>query len=423
MRRGSALVAAVAGAGMLMAGCGSAGRPPAPPPGSLRGVADVEPAVSARPYAAADQAFGLQLLGAWCQHDPTDNIVLSPASIASGLGMAYLGARGTTAAAMGSVLHLPRRSDSLLAGLQARQRALASLTGPGVTVSGADRVWADQKLLPLRSYLNAVATGYGASVGRVPLLTEPARSAAEIDAAVAAATGGHITRLLSAQDLGQALFVLTDAMYLKARWDRPFSSDQVSGGQFTAATGQRVHAQYLSGAFAVATRAGWTAVSLPYQGGNLAMTALLPPGGTQQQACPDLTAAQLAALSSQLRRSVRSPNDDAEVEIPEVSLRDQASLTGLLTKLGMGIAFSYSADFAGMAAIPMAIGNVEHAATLRVDASGTTGSAATAVIMVPTAVEVPRANVNFDRPFLLMVSAAGSGEPLFLARVANPAAP
>ena len=60
-----------------------------------------------RPYGAADTAFGLNVLNAWWRTDPQANQVLSPSSLASGLGMAYLGARGGTARAMADVLHLP----------------------------------------------------------------------------------------------------------------------------------------------------------------------------------------------------------------------------------------------------------------------------------------------------------------------------
>src|ERR1700729_3972101 len=97
-RSTSAVVAGAAAAVMLMAGCGADRQPaPARPAGGLlRGVADTEPAVSPRPYAAADLGFGLDLLGAWCRADPSANVVLSPSSLASGLGMAYLGARGGT---------------------------------------------------------------------------------------------------------------------------------------------------------------------------------------------------------------------------------------------------------------------------------------------------------------------------------------
>src|SRR5512142_1540083 len=80
---------------LLAVGCGSAGAVrPAPSASLVRGVAAREPAADPRPYGAADTAFGLAMLGAWCRADPRANLVLSPASLASGLGMGYLGARG-----------------------------------------------------------------------------------------------------------------------------------------------------------------------------------------------------------------------------------------------------------------------------------------------------------------------------------------
>src|SRR6201996_2138971 len=101
---GSVVMAAAA---LAAAGCGSSA--PAPLAGLTvaRGVATREPAPSPRPLGAADPAFGLGVLGAWCRSEPDANVVLSPSSLASGLGMAYQGARGRTAQAMAGVLHLP----------------------------------------------------------------------------------------------------------------------------------------------------------------------------------------------------------------------------------------------------------------------------------------------------------------------------
>ena len=88
--------------------------------------------MSPRPYGAADTAFGMDVLGAWCRADPDGNVVLSPTSLATSLGMAYLGARGGTAKAMAAVLHLPAATGQRLeAGLQARSAALRGLDGPG----------------------------------------------------------------------------------------------------------------------------------------------------------------------------------------------------------------------------------------------------------------------------------------------------
>ena len=424
------LAAAVLAAAVLAAGCGSQTPPqPSGAVGEIRGVAAVEPRVSPGPYAAGDTAFGLEVLSAMCRQDPAGNVLLSPSSLASALGMAYLGARGQTAKAMAAVLHLPAGGSpeaGLQAGLQARLKAIRGLDGPGVIVAEADRVWAEPSLgLPYRSYLNAVATAYDAGLGRAPLEADPARAAAEINAAIAAATSGHISHLLTSQDLAQSMFVLTDAVYLDARWATPFDTSQISTGRFTAADGSQVHARYLTSQGVTSAAAdGWTAVSLPYRGGRLTMTALLPTAASAQSedACPDLTPALLSALT----RALQSPKNyaDAAMSLPEVSLRSQEDLGGpggLLASLGMGPAFGASADFAGMSPQPVQIGPVIQGATLQVGPAGTVGSAATAAVLTPTSLQISLPLIDFDRPYLLLVSAAGTGEPLFLARVANPA--
>ena len=112
-----AALAATAGRGVRSA--------PVPPPVMAHGVAASEPQADPRPYGSADTALGLDVLGAMCRQDARANLVVSPSSLASGLGMAYLGARGGTARAMAGVLHLPATGGpGLEAGLQARSAAL-----------------------------------------------------------------------------------------------------------------------------------------------------------------------------------------------------------------------------------------------------------------------------------------------------------
>ena len=261
---------AVAGAAvvaLLVAGCGWS---PVPPPVMAHGVAVREPLVDPRPYGTADAAFGLDVLGAVCRSDPRANLVLSPSSLASGLGMAYLGARRGTARAMAGVLHLPAAGGQALeAGLQARSAALHRLDGPGVTLNASDQVWADPTLPTERTYLNAVATGYDAGLAKAPLLTDPDLARQEINHAIATATKGQIPRLLSPGSLDQIGWVLTDALYLHAAWATPFDPDATSPGSFTTAAGRKVTAQFMEGGeYRAVTADGWTAVWLPYRGGS-----------------------------------------------------------------------------------------------------------------------------------------------------------
>jgi len=188
------------------------------------------------------------VLGVWCRADPQANLVLSPSSLASGLGMAYLGARGGTARAMASVLHLPAAGGQQLeAGLQARSAALRDLAGAGVTLNTSDQVWADPGLVTERSYLNAVATGYDAGVAQAPLLQHPEQARQEINQAIATATSGQIPQLLLPGSLNGIGWVLTDALYMRAAWATPFDATLTSPGPFATAAGQHVTAQFMTG--------------------------------------------------------------------------------------------------------------------------------------------------------------------------------
>ena len=408
----SAILAAV-----LIAGCGSNA---APSPIMAHGVAVREPLTDPRPYGAADATFGLDVLRTMCRADPQANQVLSPSSLASGLGMAYLGARGGTARVMAGVLHLPAAGGQALeAGLQARSAALRGLNGPGVTLNASDQVWADPTLATERSYLNAVATGYDAGVAQVPLLNSPEQARQEINQAIASATRDQIPQLLAPGSLKGIGWVLTDALYLNAQWDTPFDPNETNPGSFTTASSQHVTPQFMTGGVYRTVRAGgWTAVRLPYSGGKLAMEALLPPAGTTGCAMPAATA--LTAMTARLV-SGQPGTLNWSIALPKVNLATHVSMKPVLTELGMGVAFTQTADFTGLSPQACCIALVEQAATLGVGEKGTVASAATAVGMAPTAARLLPPQVVFNRPFLLMVTDRTTGEPLFMARIANPA--
>jgi len=412
--------AGVVVAALLLAGCGSG---TVAPPVVTHGVALREPLADPRPYGAADTAFGLDVLNAWCRADPRANLVLSPSSLASGLGMAYLGARGGTAQAMARVLDLPATGgQGFEAGLQARSAALRGLDSPGVTLTASDQVWADPTLKTRRSYLNAVATGYDAGVAQAPLLSSPGRAAQEINQAIAAATRGQIPQLLSPGSLNGIALVLTDALYLRAAWATPFQPSQTASGPFTTAAGQQATVSFMNGGqFRAVSAAGGAAGPPPHPGGHQAMVALLPPSGAAGCATP--AASALGAMAARLTAGgTAGPVETRSVSLPRVNLGGQVSLKGLLGELGMGVAFTASADFAGLSPQPLSIGLVKQAATLQVGEQGTVASAATAVGMQPTAVRVQPPQVVFDRPYLMLVTASATGESLFMARVADPAA-
>jgi serpin B len=423
-------VLAVAGLAAALTGCGT--QPAVPAVAITKGVAVTEPAADPRPLGAADTAFGLDVLRAWCAQHPGQNLVFSPSTLASALGMAYLGAKGETAAAMAGALHLPADGSTVLAaGLQSRSGALSGLDGPGVTLAASNQVWADPALPPLPAYLNAVATGYDAGLAQAPFLTDPAKAADQVNQVISADTRGHISKLVTPGMLTGVGWVLTSALYLDAKWKTPFDANKTQKDSFTVAAGKTVTASYLDdNGFVYAKDSGWTAVSLPYAGGKLTMTALLPPAGsggctlpTQERLGAITASLDAGGTGAKLGNSV--PGSLAEVYLPKVNLAVNGAtgdMKSVLSGLGMGQAFTDAADFTGLSPKAGKLAFVQQAATLQVAEKGTVGAAAVAVGVYPASAEYNPVIIRFDRPYLMLVSAKATGEPLFLAQVDNPAA-
>ena len=210
----------------------------------VRGVAAVEPAADPRPFGGGGHRHsGSTCMRAWCAENPGRNLVFSPSTLASALGMAYLGARGATASPMAHVLHLPGTSPG-----RARGRAAGPAEGawppgrprgdprgerPGVGRPDAD----DAPLVPGRGR-DRLRRGGRAG----PVQHRPGKAAAEINQAISAATRGHISqagqRRACSADVG---WVLTSALYLDAKWATPFEPSQTKPAAVHAGERQARH--------------------------------------------------------------------------------------------------------------------------------------------------------------------------------------
>ncbi|WP_433337044.1 serpin family protein [Spirillospora sp. CA-294931] len=414
LRRNPALgcAAATVVAGSLLAACGDSEAPTA---SLVKGTVKTVPAGDPRPYARGDAAFGLAVLSAWCRKDPGKNVVFSPSSLSSGLGMVRFAARGETAAAMTRTLRQP--GGDPLAGLRARNQAFRSANGPDVTLKTTDQVWSNKTWRPNAAYLDQVATAYDAGLNLVDFEKDPEGARKTINADIKKATGGHIADLLPEgsvkKDIG---WVLTDAVYLKAKWESAFKRSDTQNRPFTTSSGTKITTPTMSrdgGDLRYARAGGWTAVDMPYQGRRISMTALLPEPGAR--GCPALDAATLDKVTGALTPSA------VQISMPKVKLRSKADMKPMLADLGMGTAFSDKADLTGLSPKAGKLAFVHHAATLLVDEKGTEAAAATGSGVEVTSAPPPAGTkVVFDRPYLLLVRDTRTGEPLFLARVADP---
>jgi serpin B len=374
--------------------------------------------------ATAINAFGLDLYRAMAAG--SENLVISPASIALALGMARPGAVGDTAAEMDAVLH-EVASDEHAAWLNALDQALAARNG---TFTDASNKEADVALriananfaqsgFPLeQTYLDALAARFGAGLQLVDFAADPEAARVLINDWVAEQTEDRIEELLAEGVLTPLTrLALVNAIYLKAQWHTPFDDERTEDAPFTTADGASVMVPTMATEIRMgyAEGAGWRAVELPYVGGSLAMTIVVP---------DDLEAFE-AELDADLMATIAGSLDEQEVALalPRFSVDTQASLGDLLQALGMPTPFDPDrADFSGISpqGEDLYISAVIHQANIDVDEYGTEAAAATAVIIGVESRGPDPITVNVDRPFMFALRDTLTGSVLFLGRVTDP---
>jgi serpin B len=390
------------------------------------GVASASAGTTGAPTAAADaeNAFALSLLG---QLGGSGNVVYSPYSVDTALTMVNAGAAGPTATQINHVLGAPSRAAASSNATALRGAVQAAAAGTGTdhapTLELANALWTQQGVTLHTPFVMTLTNAFGAPPQATDFHGAPQAALQTINSWVSRYTAGLIPNLLPQGSVSEAtVFVLANAIYLKAHWASPFDVQLTHAAPFTTASGSSVSAQFMTAndtAYRYAAAAHFQAVDLPYQASSLSLLAILPTGESLGRFSSTFDASALRSLVSSLR--LRRVN----LRMPKIHLHTQTALNAPLEALGMRDAFGATANFSGITTqAPLQISLVEHAADLKVDEQGTVAAAATGIVG-PTAIALPPGlpvTIDLDRPYLLLLREDSSGAILFVARVVNPAA-
>ncbi len=374
--------------------------------------------------AAAIDAFGFDFYKSDTDLTSGGNAVFSPTSIVLALSMAQAGAAGQTASQMDTVLHAAAEAGGGN-GINSLDQTLTGLSGTFKDANGADQQvtlrianapFAQRGLQLQEPFLATLASKYGAGLRLVDFANDPAGACQLIDSWVSDQTEGRIPKLLDSLDALTRL-VLVNAIYLKAPWQTPFDKSGTTNSPFTRLDGSQVSVPTMSlglseGSYASGT--GWQAVELPYAGGSLAMTIVVPDDLATFEA--GLDAARFSAITSALGPAA------VDLTLPRFDIETKSDLASVLAGMGMPLAFDPDrADFSGITTQePLYISKVVHQANISVDENGTEASAATAVQIETLAAPAKQVTLHVDRPFIFAVRDTKTGAILFLGRVVDP---
>jgi len=371
------------------------------------------PTPAAGQFSAAAASLGEAELTQLRADQPRATVLISPLSFEAALAMLSQGARGDTAANLRSGLRFEANGLTLPAAADAFANLHANLTAsPDVVLNLADGAWVDRRVALKPAFAAAQSGPFAAKIADADF-ANPA-TLGEINGFVSDATKGKIPTILSQLKPADRL-VLINALYFKGAWATPFETTATAAMPFTTAVGQVILVQTMqrAGKYSYFETPALQSVALRYKDPRFELVLLLmkdpkaaPPAGW-------ITA--LAPANYHERQGY--------VAFPKLDLTWDGDLMSSLSAVGLATALGPHADYGGVAAASLSVGQVIHKTRLVVDEAGAEGAAATAVVMETTALRTPpQATFTFkaDRPFWLLLRERTTGAPIFVGYVASP---
>ncbi len=367
---------------------------------------------------AADNLFGIELFQrVLINDDTTDNVFISPTSVALALAMTYNGADGTTKTAMEETLKKQGLTPEELN--QTYKDLISALTSvdPKVLLEIANSIWYREDVEVLPDFINLNQTYYDAEVTSLEF-NNLAKDI--INGWVADKTHDKIKEVLDFIP-PDAIMYLINAIYFKGIWKSEFDKEKTSDLPFYLAGGNAVQVPTMQqqDTFRYGTNDLLSAVELPYGNGNFSMVILLPGEGKT-------TDDVVSALSVENWNAWMQDLSEKEVvlHLPRLKFEYKKLLNQDLTDMGMGIAFSGSANFSKIDPTrDLMISRVIHKTFVEVNEEGTEAAAVTVVEIIETSFPGPQEQpVRFyvDRPFVIVIKGRDTGAMLFMGRVNNP---
>jgi serpin B len=358
------------------------------------------------------------------------NSVFSPTSAQLALAMTYGGAVGATATAMQTALRdsfgdlkYHAGCNRLLRDLAARNYSTTNSAGvvvDRVELVPSNSLWTERTMAIKTPFLDLLSQQYDSGMWRVDFIGQPDPSRLAINAWVEGRTHDRIKDLLAEGDIStDTRFVIVNALYLYANWQKRFDKPSTQPAAFHLLSGSDVNVDtmHVKSNMHYNSTADVEVLRVPYITGNLWMTIVLPQAGQFEATRAQISAAWLADLTS-------TPNSIyVALALPKFKLETpQLQLNQPLTDLGMGPIFEQTANFSGISDEQLFISKVIQKAFIAVDEDGTEAAAATAV--VGDTVSLPPTPTPFvvDRPFLFFIQDK-TGLVLFSGQIVDPTQP
>ena len=362
----------------------------------------------------------LKFTAALSDHVSDGNVLMSPFSIVSVLNLLLLGATGSTYDQLRAVLRYPDVEDLLIhqqCGLQLRALRREKR---GINVQIANRIFTDAAFRVNEAYSRKARDFYQAGVEQLEFGTRPAPSARRINQWVSDHTAGQIEKIFDNPPPRNTRMIGANVVYFNSSWQTPFDETDTKPLSFHLGGGQRLRVPMMFAELTVPhvsyPSEGFSAVLLPYSGGDYAMAVLLPDQAGEEplrRLEQKLAGGRLGRVFNDMKAT------NLSVWLPRFKMEYSIALRDILQDMGVVNLFQESQATLDRLSPDnqLFLNEVLHQAVIDVNEAGTEASAVTV-----TLVNRDRLAGEFraNKPFLFVIRDGKTGVPLFYGRMVRP---
>ncbi|MBW4537395.1 MAG: serpin family protein [Pleurocapsa minor HA4230-MV1] len=367
----------------------------------------------------ANNRFGFDLF-AQLQLQPksqSQNIFISPQSIAIALGMTRNGTAGKTQAEISQTLGLEQFDPATVDSNYEQLIETLNTADNSGKLAIANSLWVNQNISLKDSFIKTTQDFYQGKVSNLDFTDTSAKNT--INQWVASNTANQIPAIVDSLSPEAALYLI-NAIYFKASWTDKFDPNATTEQPFylESKTTKPVAMMSQTGDYRYYENQQFQAIRLPYGKGKLAMYIFLPQANSSlEQFNQQLNLANWQTWLNQMR------SQPGNVSLPKFKLEYTKELKDVLSSLGMQQVFNSSqADFSAMTDSAVALAQVKHKAVIEVDEEGTEAAGATSSgIRITSATPQNKPfTMNINRPFFFTIHDDRAGIILFMGNVVEP---
>lgn len=344
--------------------------------------------------------------------DESESVFISPLSISTALTMTYQGARTSTKEAMAKTLKYTHIDDSALNESYKNLLRHLKQIDKEIALNISNSIWIREGESIEEQFIATNRDVFDAFVTQLDFSREDA--ADQINQWISDATNKMIEKMLEPPISPNVVMYLINAIYFKGDWTHQFDKNNTLESPFHAGSGITQQAMMMSknGTVEFGQGDGFKAVRLPYGNEKMAMYCILPDENTNiNDFIADLDMERWIAIKESI-----SEQEDVQLRLPRFKLEyGIKNLNDSLKALGMGEAFSKTADFSGIRN-GIFISDVLHKAVIEVNEEGSEAAAVTVVVMEESAAVEPLTFIA-DRPFVFIIADDVTGTILFIGKL------